>query len=74
MANSAKFDTLTEVTDAIKQTYNSSSGCDIVATIDGVLLGNLNGISFSTTREKAPIYTMGSVDAVSFGRGKTFAT
>lgn len=69
MANTT-FDSLNQVTDAIKQTYNSSSGCDILATIDGILIGNLNGISFSTTREKAPIYTMGSVDAVSFGRGK----
>jgi hypothetical protein len=56
--------------DTFSQTYNSSSGCDIVATINGVVLGNLNGISFSTTREKAPIYVLGSVDAVSFGRGK----
>lgn len=66
----SKFDSLTDITDGIKQTYNSNSGCDIVATLDGVLIGNLNGISFSTTREKAPIYVMGSVDAVSFGRGK----
>ena len=73
MAN-AKFDSIEEIAEGIKQSYNSHSGCDIVATLDGVLLGNLNGISFSTTREKAPIYTMGSVDAVSFGRGKTFAT
>lgn len=65
-----QFDTIGQVTEGIKQTYNSSSGCDIIATIDGILIGNLNGISFSTTREKAPIYTMGSVDAVSFGRGK----
>jgi len=54
----------------LTQTYNSSSGCDIVATIDGILIGNLNGISFSTTREKAPIYVLGSTDAVAFGRGK----
>jgi hypothetical protein len=66
----ASYDSLSAVTEGIKQTYNSNSGCDIVATLDGVLLGNLNGISFSTTREKAPIYVMGSVDAVSFGRGK----
>lgn len=70
MPESQAFNTFTEANNAIKQTYNSSSGCDIVATIDGVMIGNLNGISFSTTREKAPIYTMGSVDAVSFGRGK----
>ena len=70
MASGGKFDSLTDITDGIKQTYNSHSGCDIVATLDGVLLGNVNGISFSTTREKAPIYTLGSVDAVSFGRGR----
>jgi hypothetical protein len=70
MPNEASFTDIAGVNDAFKQTYNSSSGCDIVATIDGILIGNLNGISFSTTREKAPIYTMGSVDAVSFGRGK----
>lgn len=70
MAKSASFDNIEQITEGIKQTYNSSSGCDIVATLDGILLGNLNGISFSTTREKAPIYVMGSTDAVSFGRGK----
>ena len=64
------FPSVGDVTEAIKQTYNTSSGCDIIATIDGIMIGNLNGISFSTTREKAPVYTMGSVDAVSFGRGK----
>jgi len=58
------------LSDTFARTYNSHSGSDIVATINGVLLGNLNGISFSTTREKAPIYTLGSVDAVAFGRGK----
>jgi len=56
--------------DVFTQTYNSNSGCDILATINGIVLGNLNGISFSTTREKAPIYVLGSVDAVAFGRGK----
>lgn len=55
--------------DVFTQTYNSNSGCDILATINGIVLGNLNGISFSTTREKAPIYVLGSVDAVAFGRG-----
>jgi hypothetical protein len=43
------------ITEGIKKTYNSQSGTDIMATIDGILIGNLNGISFSTTREKAPI-------------------
>lgn len=60
----------TTLSDTFTQSYNSNSGCDILATINGIVLGNLNGISFSTTREKAPIYVLGSVDAVSFGRGK----
>jgi hypothetical protein len=68
--NPANYQTLENATEGIRQTYNASAGTDIVATIDGILIGNLNGISFSTTREKAPIYVMGSVDAVSFGRGK----
>lgn len=52
------------------QTYNTHSGCDIIPTINGIVLGNVNGVSFSTTREKVPVYTMGSVDPVSYGRGK----
>lgn len=47
------------ITEGIKKTYNSQAGTDILATIDGILIGNLNGISFSTTREKAPVYVMG---------------
>jgi hypothetical protein len=56
--------------DVLTQTYNTHAGTDIIATLNGVVLGNLNGVSFSTTREKAPIYTLGNVDAVAFGRGK----
>jgi len=56
--------------DVLTQTYNAHAGTDIIATLNGVVLGNLNGLSFSTTREKAPIYTLGNVDAVAFGRGK----
>jgi len=58
------------LSDTFTQTYNAHSGTDMIATINGIVLGNLNGISFSTTREKAPIYTLGNVDAVAFGRGK----
>lgn len=54
----------------ITQTYTSMSGCDIQAYIESTLLGNIQGVSFSITREKAPIYVMGSVDPVSFSRGK----
>jgi len=58
------------LSDTFTQTYNSHGGTDIVATFNGVLVGNLNGVSYSTTREKAPIYVLGSVDCVAFGRGK----
>jgi hypothetical protein len=51
--NPANYQTLENATEGIRQTYNASAGTDIVATIDGILIGNLNGISFSTTREKA---------------------
>ena len=64
------FDSIEGAVSGLQRTYNSSSGCDIIATLDGIVIGNLNGISYSTTREKAPIYVMGSTDAVSFGRGK----
>ena len=67
---SASYATTEQVTEGLAKTYTSMAGTDIVATIDGILIGNLNGISFSTTREKSPTYVMGAVDAVSFGRGK----
>lgn len=54
----------------ITQTYTSMSGCDIEAFIESTLLGNIQGVSFSITREKAPVYVMGAVDPVSFSRGK----
>lgn len=51
-------------------TYTTFSGADIVATFDGVVIGGLSGITWSVTREKAPIYTMGSPNPRSFSRGK----
>lgn len=52
------------------QTYTTFSGADIVATFGGIEIGALSGITFSVTREKAPIYTMGSPNPRSFSRGK----
>lgn len=52
------------------KTYTSFGGCDIVALIEDVVIGNLQGISYSVTREKGPIYVMGRADPVSFSRGK----
>ena len=58
------------LSEKVMQTYTSMSGCDIQAFIESVLLGNIQGVSFSITREKAPIYVMGHADPVSFSRGK----
>lgn len=49
----ANFNSVDEAGNAIENTYNASAGTDIFATIDGILLGNINGISWSTTREKS---------------------
>lgn len=52
------------------KTYTSFSGADITATIGTVVVGELQSISYSVTREKAPIYTMGNPNPRSFSRGK----
>lgn len=52
------------------ETYTTFSGADIVCTFGGVTIGSLSGITWSVTREKAPIYTMGSANPRSFSRGK----
>ncbi len=51
-------------------TYTTFSGADITASFGGTAIGNLMGITWSVTREKAPIYTMGSPNPRSFSRGK----
>lgn len=51
-------------------TYTSFAGADIVATFDGVTIGELQAISYNVTREKVPNYSMGSPDPRSFSRGK----
>ena len=51
-------------------TYTSFSGCDIVCTFGTAVIGELQAISYSVTREKAPIYTMGSAELRSVSRGK----
>jgi hypothetical protein len=53
-----------------QQTFTSFSGADIVATFNGKIIGELQAITYSVTREKAPIYTMGDPNPRSFSRGK----
>lgn len=50
--------------------YNSFSGVDIKAVFGSTVLAELQAISYSIKREKAPLYTMGSADPRSFSRGK----
>lgn len=50
--------------------YNSFSGVDIKAVFNNQVLAEIQAISYSVSREKAPIYTMGSADPRSFSRGK----
>ena len=52
------------------RSYNSFSGVDIKATFGGTVVAELQAISYSITREKAPVYTMGSADPRAFARGK----
>lgn len=52
------------------ETYTTFSGADIVATFGGTPIGSLSGVTWSVTREKAPVYTMGSPNPRSFSRGK----
>lgn len=52
------------------ESYNSFAGIDITAVFNGLEVGTLQAISWNTTRERGPIYTMGHTDPVSFARGK----
>jgi len=52
------------------KTYTTFSGCDIVCTFGNAVIGELQAITYSVSREKAPVYTMGSAEPRSFSRGK----
>lgn len=52
------------------RTFTAFSGADIVATLGGQIVGTLQAITYSVTREKAPIYVMGDPNPKAFARGK----
>jgi hypothetical protein len=54
----------------LSRTYTSYSGVDIRVIINGQQAGSMQALSYAIQREKAPIYVMGSVDPVSYSRGK----
>ena len=58
------------VTSEISRSYNSLSGTDIHAVIGTEEFAEIQAISYSITREKAPIYTMGSANPRAFSRNK----
>jgi len=53
-----------------QQTFNSFSGVDITPIFQGKPIGEIQAVSYSINREKAPVYTMGKADPRSFARGK----
>ena len=55
---------------SLSQSYSSYSGVDIRVIINGSECGSIQHLSYMIQREKAPSYVMGSVDPISFGRGK----
>lgn len=57
-------------TSVFARSYNSFSGVDIKAVFGNQVIAELQAISYSISREKAPIYTMGSADPRSYSRGK----
>jgi hypothetical protein len=59
-----------EMASKYTRTYTTFSGCDIVATFGNQVIGELQAITYSISREKAPVYTMGSAEPRSFSRGK----
>ena len=54
----------------LARTYTSYSGVDIKVVINGQPAGSMQALSYAIQREKAPIYVMGSVDPISYSRGK----
>ena len=54
----------------ISRSYNSFSGSDIRAYVGPYAFAELQAVSYSVSREKAPIYTLGSADPRSFSRNK----
>jgi len=54
----------------LAKTYTSFAGVDIKVVMNGQVAGSMQAVSYAIQREKAPIYVMGSVDPISFSRGK----
>jgi len=53
-----------------QKTYTVHTGTDIHAMFNDMPVSTIQGISYSVTRQKAPIYTMGAVDLRAIARSK----
>lgn len=51
-------------------TLSTFTGADLVVSFGSAIIGELQQISWNISREKGPVYTMGSADPRSFSRGK----
>jgi hypothetical protein len=60
----------TNDTSVFANAYTSFSGVDMKAMVRDKVLTTLQAVSTSITREKAPIFTLGSADPRSHSRGK----
>lgn len=56
--------------DKYTKTYSTFGGSDIVCSFDDVVIGECQAITYSITREKVAVYTLGSAEPRSFSRGK----
>lgn len=54
----------------MKQFTSSFGGSDITAVLGGKIIATLQAVSYSTSREKGPIYTLGDPNPRAFARGK----
>ena len=52
------------------KTYSTFGGSDILCSFDDVVIGECQAITYSITREKVAVYTLGSAEPRSFSRGK----
>jgi len=57
-------------TSSYTKTYSVHTGTDIFAVFNDSIITTMQGISYSITRQKAPIYTMGSPDPRAIARSK----
>ena len=62
----SKFSSMTE----LQGTYSVFTGTDIYTVFQDQIISTMQGISYSITRQKAPIYTMGSPDPRAIARSK----